>query len=300
MVVNFHLAFNGVVAVLFLGPVGPLARLLSRWLPDPPMPADPGRPVHLETAALDSATVAFANASRETLRMADMIDLMLRDTHKVMCRDDRARAVVVAAAAQSVHQLGEAIRRYLADIVDEQPSDTQNEGARGQHILSAVINLEHVADIIANSLVEYSLRNLKRGKRLSQEEIEIVSAMHGQLLDGLRLALAVFLQGEPGDARRLVASKNDFRRFETAAMALSARALRAAAACNRLTESEAAASVAEESGILLRSVRDLRRIHSHIASFAYPILHRPSGSGPLQNPGEDPIARVVTVHASSV
>jgi hypothetical protein len=31
--------------------------------------------------------------------------------------------------------------------------------------------------------------------------------------------------------------------------------------------------VAEESGLFLRTVRDLRRIHSHLASFAYPILH---------------------------
>jgi len=240
------------------------------------MLADPGRPVHLDAAALDSATVALANASRETLRMADMIDLMLRDALKVLCRDDRGRAEAIAAAARSVDQLGEAIRRYLADIGGEQSLDNQREGARGQDILSAVINLEHVADIIANSLVEFSLRNLKRGKRLSSEEIEIVAAMHGELLDGLRLALAVFLQSEPRDARRLVASKTNFRVFESAAMALSARLLRAAAATSRLAESETADCLAEESGLLLRSVRDLRRIHSHLASFAYPVLHNPS------------------------
>src|ERR1700724_934894 len=57
LVVNFHLAFNLVLAVVFLGSVGGLARLLTRLLPDPPAPADPGRPVHLDVAALDSATV---------------------------------------------------------------------------------------------------------------------------------------------------------------------------------------------------------------------------------------------------
>jgi hypothetical protein len=35
----------------------------------------------------------------------------------------------------------------------------------------------------------------------------------------------------------------------------------------------------EESGLFLRTVRDLRRIHSHLASFAYPILHRPRARG---------------------
>jgi phosphate:Na+ symporter len=266
LVVNFHLAFNGALALAFLGPVRTLARLLTRWLPDLPSAVDPGRPVHLDAAALDSATVALANASRETLRMADMIDLMLRDTLEVVCGRTVGSAVAVTAAARSVHQLGEAIRRYLAEIDDEQ--------SRGQDVLAAVINLEHVADIIANSLMELSLRHLKRGKRLAAEEIGIVSAMHGELLGCLRLALAVFLQSEPCDARRLVTSKTKFREFEATAMALSVRLLRAAAAGNRLAESDTAERVAEESGLLLRSVRDLRRIHSHLASFAYPILHR--------------------------
>jgi phosphate:Na+ symporter len=97
--------------------------------------------------------------------------------------------------------------------------------------------------------------------------------MHGKLVDGLRLAVAVFLQAEPHDASRLVASKTEFREMEAAAMALSAQLLRAAAASTRLAETDTAERVAEESGLFLRTVRDLRRIHSHLASFAYPILH---------------------------
>jgi phosphate:Na+ symporter len=253
--------------------VGLLARSLARWLPEPPAPADPARPVYLDVAALDSATVALANASRETLRMADMVDSMLRDTLAVIYRDDRPRAEAVSAAARCVDKLGEAIRRYLADVGDEQTLDSQRAGARGQDILSAVINLEHVADIIANSLVEFSVRSLKRGEKLAAQEFEIVAAMHGELVDSLRLALAVFLQAEVRDATRLVASKAQFRQFETSAMELSAQLLRAAAATTRLADKDTAERVAEESGLFLRTVRDLRRIHSHLATFAYPILH---------------------------
>jgi phosphate:Na+ symporter len=277
LVVNFHLLFNVSLAAVFLGPVGLLARRLTRWLPDPPAPTDPSRPVHLDVAALDSATVALANASRETLRMADMVDSMLRDTLGVIYRDDRARAESVSATARCVDKLGEAIRRYLADVGDGQSLDSQL-GTRGQDVLSAVINLEHVADIIANSLVEFSLRSLRRGEKLAAEEFEIVAAMHGELVDCLRLAMAVFLQAEPSDAARLVASKVQFRAFDASAMALSAQLLRTAAATVRLADKDTAERVAEESGLFLRIVRDLRRIHSHLASFAYPVLHG-AGSG---------------------
>ena len=273
LAVDFHLLFNVSLACIFLGPVGPLARSLTHWLPDPPMPADPARPVHLDLAALNSATVALANASRETLRMADMVDFMLKGTLAVIYRDDQAGAQAVLATARCVDKLGEAIRRYLADMGDEPAHDGERGGARGQDILSAVINLEHVADIIANSLVEFSLRSLKRGEKLAAEEFEIVASMHGELVDCLRLALAVFLQGEPRDAARLVASKAQFRDFESSAMTLSARLLRTAAATVRLADGDTAERMAEESGLFLRTVRDLRRIHSHLASLAYPILH---------------------------
>jgi phosphate:Na+ symporter len=278
LVVDFHLLFNGALAAAFLGRTEWMARRLTTFLPDPPAPVDRARPLHLDAAALDSPSVALANASRETLRMADMIDDMLRGTLDVICRDDRPGAECVLAEARCVDQLGDAIRRYLADIGDGQTLDNNREGAQGQNILAAVINLEHVADILANGLIECSLRSLKRGKRLAAEETAIVSAMHADLVDCLRLALAVFLQADPADARRLVSGKARFREFEAKSMALSVRLLRTEAVATRLAESDAVERIAEESGLFLRTVRDLRRIHSHLASFAYPILHRGSAA----------------------
>jgi phosphate:Na+ symporter len=275
LAVNFHLALNLVLAAMFLGPVSRLARLLTRWLPDPPAPADPGRPIHLEVAALDSATVALANAARETLRMGDMVEAMLADTLEVIRRDDRARASAIAQWNRCVDRLGAAIRRYLADIGDEQTLDNQFEGARGQDILAAVINLEHVSDIIHNSLVEFAVRSSKRGEILCAEELETITAMLGALHESVHLALAVFLHAETRDAERLVARKTVFREFEVAATTLSVRLLRSAAAASRLADPKAAERVAQETGLFLRMVRDLRRIHSHLASFAYPVLHRP-------------------------
>ena len=145
--------------------------------------------------------------------------------------------------------------------------------------LARRLSQEHVADIVANSLVEFAVRSVKRGRALTVEELDTVAAMHGELLESLRLALAVFLQAEPRDAKRLAARKGQFREFEASATALSVRLLRSAAAASRLADSDAVEPLVEESGLFLRTVRDLRRIHSHLASFAYPILHRPRARG---------------------
>ena len=76
MIVNFHTLFNVTLALLFIGPIDRIANALIRLIPDPPLPEDPGVPRYLEEAALDTASFALANAAREALRMADMIENM--------------------------------------------------------------------------------------------------------------------------------------------------------------------------------------------------------------------------------
>jgi Na+/phosphate symporter len=65
-------------AAVPLKPDNRMAQLLIRALPDPPKPSDPAAPLYLEPTALDAASIALTNASRETLRMADKVAAMLR------------------------------------------------------------------------------------------------------------------------------------------------------------------------------------------------------------------------------
>jgi phosphate:Na+ symporter len=274
LVVNFHTAFNLGLAALFILPTGRIAQFLIRVLPDPPKPADPGAPLYLESAALDAASVALTNASRETLRMADMVDAMLRGALEVLNQGDRRRAADISRAGRTVERLGGAIRGYLADLGNEQPLDDEQEGARGQEILSAVINLEHISNLVATSLMEFAVKKIRRGKPFSVEEIDVIAAMHAELLDSLRLAVAIFLNGDARDATRLVVRKAALRRMETQATALHVRQLRDAAGGAHAGDGDKLAVVAEESGLFLRIVSDLRRVHSHIATFAYSVLNR--------------------------
>ena len=276
LVVNFHTTFNLALAVLSLPFTDRLAGLLTRFLPDPPRPADPGKPIHLETAALDSASVALANAARETLRMADMFEGMLRGSIEVFRSGDRRRAADISRTERIMDRLGAAIRRYLADIGDEQPLDDEDEGARGQEILSAVINLEHAGDIVANNLLEFAARRVRRSGGFAPQELEAIAAMHAELVESLRLGLTVFLRGDAAlsEARRLVAQKRLMRRMEAEAADTNVRSLQGAT-----KEADTALAGGVDSAIFLRIVRDLRRVHSHIAALAYPVLERASGGG---------------------
>ena len=73
-VADFHTAFNLVIALVFLPLLHPLARLLERLVPIEVGPADPKRPLYLDDAALETPSIALGHASREALRMVDVLD----------------------------------------------------------------------------------------------------------------------------------------------------------------------------------------------------------------------------------
>jgi len=273
IVVNFHTAFNLILAVVFIGPSNWLARSLIRILPDPPGPNDPGKPVYLEEAGLGAATVALANASRETLRMGDLVEAMLRGASDVFRQADARQAGEISRMDHSVDRLGAAIRGYLADLSNEQPLSDDNDGSRVQEILSAVINLEHVGDVVANSLLEFAVRRIRRGWPFATGEQDVIASMIAEILESLRIGLTVFLTRDASQAQRLVGRKGSLRRLEVRATELHVQLLRAAATGARADAGAGVARVAEEGSQFLRIVRDLRRVHSHIASLAYPVLN---------------------------
>jgi phosphate:Na+ symporter len=270
LAVNFHSTFNLALAIVFLPLTNRFAALLLRLFPDPAPAADPAKPIHLEEAALETASVALANATRETLRMADMFEILLREAFEVFQSADRHRAREISRTERIMDRLGAAIRRYLADIGNEQPLDDEDEGARGQEILSAIINLEHAADIVANNLLEFAARRARRAGGFSAQELEAIGAMHAELVQSLRLGLTVFLRGDAAlrEARLLMTRKRLTRRLELEATGLRSR--------SQISDAAGGVAGGIDNSDFLRIMRDLRRVHSHIAALAYPVLERAS------------------------
>ena len=67
----------------------PWPGLLVRFLPEKKQPADASMPRYLDEAALETPSLALANAARETLRMGDTIETMLRDVMTALMTNDR-------------------------------------------------------------------------------------------------------------------------------------------------------------------------------------------------------------------
>jgi phosphate:Na+ symporter len=261
IVVNFHTVFNLALALAFIAPIGRIARLLVRLLPDPAPAADPGAPQYLEDVALDTASVALANATREALRMADMVQAILKGALEVFRNGDRKQASEISRVNQALDRLGVAVRRYLARLSGGELNE--EDSFRSQEIFTFTINLDYVGDVVANTVMEFSTTRLKQGRPLAAEQLDEIAAMQAEVLESLNLGIAVFLRGEAQVARQLVARKALISEMETRA---------ASRYFQHLRETRGEDGSADD--FHLRILRDLKRIHSLIAALAYPILDR--------------------------
>ena len=190
----FHIAFNVATAILFIGVLDALSRLLTWLLPDRVQETDPARARYLDESALETPSLALADAARETLRMGDMVETMLRKVMAAMMTNDRAQVDQVSRMDNAVDGLDEAIRLYLTKLT--RGSLDEREGRRAMEIISFAINLEHIGDIVDKNLSELATKKIKRRFQFSAEGAEELSAFHRRIMDSLRMAFGVFMSGE--------------------------------------------------------------------------------------------------------
>ena len=119
LVVLFHLAFNVVTSVLFIGLTSPIARLAMRLLPSPAPSVAISRPKHLDPSALSTPSLAISNAAREALHQADVVETMLIGMLTVIRTNDLRLAHELRKMDDAVDQLYSDIKYYLTKISRE-------------------------------------------------------------------------------------------------------------------------------------------------------------------------------------
>jgi phosphate:Na+ symporter len=266
MTADFHMAFNIALAVVFIFLLDQLAWLLGRLLPDPVKSADPWTPLYLDETAINTPSVALACAARETLHMGDIVESMMRKAVTALMTNDRKLAGEVSRMDNTVDRLDEVVKLYVTKVTRESLDD--QDGRRAMEIISFSINLEHIGDIIDKNLMELAIKKIKHRYEFSKEGAKELADFHRLIMDNLKLAFSVFMNGDVKIARKLISEKTQVRTAELACADSHLARLR-----------EGRPESIETSSLHLDVLRDLKRIHSHICSVAYPVLE---AAGELQ------------------
>ena len=259
LVVFFHLAFNIVSSLLFIGLTTPVARLAARLLPLPAESPAIGRPRHLDPSALSTPSLAISNAAREALHQADVVETMLIGTLTVIRTNDLRLAGELRKMDDTVDQLYSDIKYYLTKISREALGE--EESKRWTDIISFTINMEQVGDIIERVITDIEDKKIRPQRNFSEAGMAEIVELHERLVANLRLSMSVFLNGNVRDAQKLLQEKARFRDLE-----------RAYANTHLSRLMNRAAPSMETSSLHIDLISDLKRINSHICSIAYPIL----------------------------
>jgi len=259
IVVNFHLAFNLALAIIFVQLTGSVARIVERWLPTPPADALPGTPRHLDATALGTPALAIGNAAREAIRLADAVQDMLAGLLVTLKSNDLALAERLRARDDEIDRLYTSIKLYLTQVSRQELEAAESK--RWADIMQFTINMEHVGDIIERMLIDVVEKKIQRALSFSEAGMAEIEELHTRLLGNLKLTVAVFLNGDLKSAQQLIAEKVDFRELE----------MRYADNHLQRLSGNTPQSV-ETSSLHLDLLSDFKRINSLFCSVAYPIL----------------------------
>jgi len=259
LVVNFHTAFNLLLAATLIFFTAPTARLMTYLLPEDGSRAGATQSRNLDTGALETPALALANAAREALRIGDIVQRMLEGVLRVVRDNDGKLAREVKRMDDEVDDLYTSIKFYLTQISRE--ALDERESRRWAEIMSFTINLEHVGDIVEHILDDAEQKKISKGRAFSEAGMKEIGDLHARIMTTLHLALNVFLNGDLRSAQMLIGQKAEFREMERAC---------AGAHLERLAW-QTPESI-ETSSLHLDIINDFKRINSHLCAVAYPIL----------------------------
>ncbi|WP_422087957.1 Na/Pi cotransporter family protein [Variovorax sp.] len=266
-VVLFHLGFNVIISVGFIGLTQWVAKLVTRLLPVPQQPAGAMRLHHLDPSALSTPSLAISNAAREALHQADIVETMLIGTLDVIRHNDLRLAQELRQLDDAVDELYSAIKYYMTRISREALGE--EESRRWTDIISFTINMEQIGDIIERVIIDIEDKKIKPQRNFSEAGMAEIVELHGRLIANLRLSMSVFLNGNVRDAQKLLEEKVRFRDLE-----------RAYATTHLDRLSDRTTLSIETSSLHIDLISDLKRINSHICSIAYPILESAGALAP--------------------
>ncbi|MDI1228234.1 MAG: Na/Pi cotransporter family protein [bacterium] len=257
--VNFHTFFNIMVAIGFLPFIGPMTKLSEIILPDRAREEDESLPRYLDPTAFTTPPAALACVARETLRVSDVVQRMMRDTLEAFRTNNTHLVQGIRDQEAIVDSLYEAIKNYLARL-SSYPLD-KHESKRYMQILTFSTNLEHIGDIIDKNLMEMASKKIRNQDNFSRQGFAEISDLHHRVMDNMNLAQNVFMTGDVKMARKLFEEKVVLRNQEMMAAESHFKRL-----------SQGVAETIATSSLHLDILRDLRRINSYVSLIAYPIL----------------------------
>ena len=253
-VINAHLAFNLVLALVFV-PFGNRVAALAKWLIVSRNPEVPEGGALAPGAGLDSALLsqpkrALSCARREAFRLADNTEALCAGALSMFEAADRSAIDRFVARDREINARNKAIQRYLSEV---RRHATAPDEILLDEILRFATTMENIGDVISHNLARLALKRIDRGVEFSTAGRAELYALHAEVLKVIQLDITNFAADE-----RL--SRKATARQITTVMERVMDMARDSVACHRQRLSERKTSSIDTSSIHQDTIRDLVQV----------------------------------------
>jgi phosphate:Na+ symporter len=252
-----HMGFNLALALVFVPLSRPLAGLMERLLPDKSHHAGEVSGQHvLDPQALGTPEVAQGLATRETLRMADIVIDMFELSMRAFEEQPVPIQKRIIAMDDQVDELNAAIKGYLTQLDEERMTEEQRR--QDIALLTIVSDLEAVGDVITHRFMNLARRRSSGQILFSEEGWDDLLDYQKKIKETLQHVMAALAASNPALANKCLARKDDLKRLKRNLHLRHIRQLRANEA-NSTTSS----------AVYLDLLDAMSAILSHISNIAY-------------------------------
>jgi phosphate:Na+ symporter len=264
-IANAHTLFNVIMAVVFLPFIGPFSKLIVQVLPEKAEEKKFG-PMYLDEHVLATPALALGQATREALRVSDIVREMLVDAVKVFQSDDPGTITAIKNKDNLVDLLDRHIRLYITRLSSSHLTEAQSR--RSMAVLEISRNLENIGDIIDRNVMPLAMKRISKGITFSQEGMDEIVSFHKKVLENFDTTISAFASNDRGLADQVLRNKEEIGVLERELVQAHLDRLR-----KGFRES------IETSHVHLDLIANLARINSLITHIIYPILDEKRARG---------------------
>ncbi len=184
-----HTLFNVIFATL-LYPFIPLGvQLVRRAIPDE-LKQSPFHYQFLDVRSLPTPEVAIAQAQKELMRMADLVEDMVTKSIPMFRRKALNEIEELKEVDSLVDYLNRGIKLFLTKL--SQSEMTPEQVQKEFELVVRTHDLENIGDIVDKNILELVRKTVRKGYVFSEEGWQEILSLHERVIDLLKVSSAYF------------------------------------------------------------------------------------------------------------
>jgi len=209
-----HILFNVALAIIFLPLIPLLGKLVMHIIPTPPGMEEKFAPKYLDKKALSTPAIAFAQAKREIMRVAEIASSMFERSLRMFSRGTDAQEEIEQTQADDdkIDILEKAVRFYLAKIGQEDL--TTSQGRIEMSLLTIVSDLEDIGDTISREMVLLARKKSHWHRLFSDEGWSDLRDFQKHVQANFNLTLSMLAQPSEEIHHTIIRHEDDMNKLE--------------------------------------------------------------------------------------